>query len=694
MGMGAVDGTREWAICSSSEDGVATSDCNRYANSNFCIHILDANGSRDGEIVFDSFVTDGVEVDITNSFNDNYYVTAVLFGGDTDLTVYADFLSAPPDSGGFTDYSDPGFQPDLILFGSTGTSSTSSDARISVGAAIRSPSLVNRASAMMATDSAGTSETASYIASARCVVNLESSALSRSYSVEEFQANGFRLRHHTGASSGNIPVGYLALKMNDVSTYLGTMDAPSSTGDDAQTGPGFTPQFVMLGEVDDGAVDTVYENGAFAIGVFDEDGDEATQGQSDEDAQGTTDTQCMAHSRAAYFADEAGTIIHDAQFSTMDANGWTLNFSTATRAAKWWALAIETEAAGALSVDQSDSITVIDAVTPSLLDKLYKIDVADTVTVVDAATAAVTPLLLDVSDAITVVDATTPSLLDTLYKIDVSESITVTDAETAALTPLLIDVSDAISVAEAVTPTITTVRYTIDVADAITVVDAATVDIAAVADLAISVSDSISVADTTTAALTPLLISQVDTITVTDASTTALTPLLVDVSESITVVDAVTATLGITALNIDVADAITVTDAATAAVTPLLIDVADSVTLVESVTAAISTIRYTIDVSEAISVADTISQYLDPLVVSVSEAITVLDFTSTSVGLLDIVVFESISVSDAATISIRLPTPAYRTAAVAAENRTAAVAAENRTAAVAREDRTAVVRRQ
>ena len=151
--------------------------------------------------------------------------------------------------------------------------------------------------------------------------------------LQSFDSDGFTL---------NIPsnrgdqwnIGYLALGGDDLTNAkVGSFFTPSATGLHAVTGVGFIPDFVMLlntGQTVEDINSTAFI-GSESFGCFNGIGEQACCSFAAEDNISTMDTaryqrtdKCLA-----YIDDcDVSSISTEAEFSTMDTDGFTLNFTT------------------------------------------------------------------------------------------------------------------------------------------------------------------------------------------------------------------------------------------------------------------------------------------------------------------------------------------------------------------------------
>jgi hypothetical protein len=291
---------------------------------------------------YNSSITDGVRINwdsVDGGYVDGTLVSAVFFSGLTNV-------SAGQIALGTEDTQVPvnvGFQPNAVIFGSILHATldvAAAHALLSLGFAVDDGSDSQGCVAVTSFDAQGTSRTTTTVYNNRvgACVSLATDILLFSIECDNFNANGFDL-YARGGDSASRYVFYIALDTGSDNKAVLGVDSPTSTGDDAVTGTGFEPLFVLQGLSDNTALG-VQQRGTFGISVFD-DTNEYCYAIADEDGEATSDTETGHDDIAVYLNLEDGSAAHDATYSSMDANGWTLNYSQAdgtTR--KWVALAL------------------------------------------------------------------------------------------------------------------------------------------------------------------------------------------------------------------------------------------------------------------------------------------------------------------------------------------------------------------
>jgi hypothetical protein len=347
LGVGAADGSSQWCWVARAEHNVASSDCYRRGATDECIMVMNTNNtSIDGEAAFKEFISNGVTVTWGNNPAAGYLITCVLVGG-TDFDVDVGVITATGAQDSDTSTTAPGFEPDVVAFSGMGTSfgdSSSNGPAVTIGFAENRATIKNRASTIHLNHGASAGSSYDRVEEDRCAQNVYLSSISRSIECTAFGANGFTVTKRDGSS--DLAVGYVAMKFGNNDFWIGTVDTPTSTGNDAETGPGFKPQFVMQVCGNNTAVDLFANNGVFAVSVFNAD-DKYCLGISDEFNADTTVTQSLVDDQPVYIDDDDGTLIFDATFVSFDALGWTSYFGTTETGAakKWIAFAIEEDAA-------------------------------------------------------------------------------------------------------------------------------------------------------------------------------------------------------------------------------------------------------------------------------------------------------------------------------------------------------------
>lgn len=167
-------------------------------------------------------------------------------------------------------------------------------------------------------------------------------------------ASGFSITPSANASSDIVY--YLALELaNPADAYVAIKDTITGTGNQAYTGAGFTPSAIILGQTMCTAVNTNTSQGYFSIGAGGPDTSEQCLGIIDEDAQTVSDNECYADtSNIVNIRSAVGSTDTIASLSSLDSDGWTLNYSDGSATArKMLAIAIGNSSSGAQTLTPS-----------------------------------------------------------------------------------------------------------------------------------------------------------------------------------------------------------------------------------------------------------------------------------------------------------------------------------------------------
>ena len=111
-GIGASDGTRQWALTMKSAFNASYTDCDGRGMTNECCAIQSPFSPIDLEFNFVEFIPGGVTVSVGDGLPTSVFVTIVFFGG-ADLEVHAGTAVAAASA--VTDITAPGFPPDLLV---------------------------------------------------------------------------------------------------------------------------------------------------------------------------------------------------------------------------------------------------------------------------------------------------------------------------------------------------------------------------------------------------------------------------------------------------------------------------------------------------------------------------------------------------------------------------------------------------
>lgn len=360
---GCGDLTRELTFGVSAQHAQSTTRVLRRGTNDESLQILDVLTGIDGEANFNGLVTDGISLNWGNAPAAAYRIPGVFFGG-SDVSVFAEAAVHDQNVGTEVFFNNFGSEPDAVFF--LGHTSSLDDVEsnsvnvASMGIATNETSIVQVASTYASDGNDATSKTIELFSNNRVFVSVSPSAGTENRGLEltSFNASGFGLTKR-GSNNADLHFAYLAVFFNSVAKVkLVHFDSPTAVGDLVLGSFGFEPGFAQVFASHADTLNTVRVTngtgaGAYGVGVMDSDNSEFFLGVSDEDAQGTTDTQSFADNTAISIRKGDGSTTDDLVAAlgpggdgTFDNNGLTFNFSRvdASIARKCAVLAIEKEA--------------------------------------------------------------------------------------------------------------------------------------------------------------------------------------------------------------------------------------------------------------------------------------------------------------------------------------------------------------
>lgn len=153
--------------------------------------------------------------------------------------------------------------------------------------------------------------------------------------LDSFDVDGFTLDYTSVASGDSRHVNFLALGGDDVSVKVGSFNANTATGPQAITGLGFRPTgviFVVLQNAPPSAEDRLTYP---AMGWADRDGHQGASCVFSENGAGATNSKRYQRTNKciALLHPTTGAVIGEAGMTSLDADGFTINLTTAPASA-------------------------------------------------------------------------------------------------------------------------------------------------------------------------------------------------------------------------------------------------------------------------------------------------------------------------------------------------------------------------
>lgn len=248
---------------------------------------------------------------------------SILTNGDTLLAA---------SSTGNQSFVGVGFQPKVVIFWITGQTAHGTSTglmRLSFGWVTGSS---EQGCITYASDSGeGTSVVKQDHRSDRCIIvrgSLSGNIIGEA-SFVSFDANGFTI-NWIDAISGAI-VHFVAIGGDDLTNAkVGKFSKKTSTGNQSTTGVGFKPDVILMTGVTATTEDTASAHMGFFLGTAKSAASRWCTGGFAKDGAGTSNTgRFQRTNRCILQTDEDGAVVSEADFVSMDTDGFTINYSTA-----------------------------------------------------------------------------------------------------------------------------------------------------------------------------------------------------------------------------------------------------------------------------------------------------------------------------------------------------------------------------
>jgi hypothetical protein len=341
LSIGFTDGTTSAAVASAGSDGegVATATGRHVTTDCVLEAAAQSSGAARTQASFNAWVTDGVQINITNAPAEAWLLTVILING-SDVT-NVDVGSTAMNTTNAVDITSIGFEADLVFTASNGQTTNSTQANFSLGVIHNGASLAQKSLGYHEFDNAATTVTASYLSTDNAVMEIRDTLFWKA-AASAFDASGFTLT--PSASAGTDTVKHLALKFSgspDIKLF--EMDSPTTTGSEVTGSVGFQPEFGMIFATTATVVDSPRTSSEDGLGIVAFDGTNIfsnTASSDDAVVLGTSIAKNMSSNQLRIL--EGGSSDHAvASFTEFNSDGWEFNYSTAPgTASKWFALAI------------------------------------------------------------------------------------------------------------------------------------------------------------------------------------------------------------------------------------------------------------------------------------------------------------------------------------------------------------------
>jgi hypothetical protein len=358
--IGFCDGTRQAVSAVGSGNGNTTTETARLERDNAVIVDLSGNQSIAGLAVFDSFITDGVRINVTTA-SANRFCNVTLIGGDA-TNVYVNYSPALGTSAGNTVISTVGFEPDLVQASCTGLGAVNSVAAHSIitrGIAVNDGADANFMRGAFDQSGISTTNTGSYVSNVYSIGQFFNNTLGWGASIGSYTSNGFTVT--TNTDSNDDIFAYIAIKFADTFVKAEIEDSPSTTGSSSLGATPSTPNFLQIIGSGASALNTATAGLNESDSYFDATNQYSASSYSVDNVS-TSDNGKINKSGGLRQLDSSGATEINSTFTAFTSTGATFNFSP-TVARKFITLFVG-ETGGALTITESVATLNMTSVDP------------------------------------------------------------------------------------------------------------------------------------------------------------------------------------------------------------------------------------------------------------------------------------------------------------------------------------------
>ena len=246
--VGATDGSNSFAQTTYGEDDYSSTGCKiktEYGTAtsyNLLQMVSYSGGGVQGELRFNSWITNGIRCDIDSNFLKAGKVAITFYTG-SDISAHVDTIAHLSSSGSIV-YSSCGFAPDLVKFHSNGWTDNEGnywrDGYPTIGFATRVANQ-NYCLTLDIYNGNADSEGVVLVRNDKCMYRNGKT----SFNVSAWSSSGFTLSQSDPSNTAYDMV-FLALKITGKSIKIIDTPLPTSTGNHSYTGAGFKPEFIQM----------------------------------------------------------------------------------------------------------------------------------------------------------------------------------------------------------------------------------------------------------------------------------------------------------------------------------------------------------------------------------------------------------------------------------------------------------------
>lgn len=240
-----------------------------------------------------------------------------------------------------------GFTPKAVIFWATRQTATgfANGSDLSVGFATSASQRYCATVTMLDATAAATATAVHRQDSNLCLVTQMTAGGTSQVTLDltSLDADGFTV---TSAIPAGTPVAvivhYLALGGSDLANaYVGNAAPSSGTGAKTITGVGFQPDCVLVIDTTLTTIGSAFSNGNLALAAFTGSGARSAEIRTRDSVNPTQTLQYQVNKAVATYSNAADTVDHEATLTTMDSDGFTLNYTTRASANAFGFLALK-----------------------------------------------------------------------------------------------------------------------------------------------------------------------------------------------------------------------------------------------------------------------------------------------------------------------------------------------------------------
>lgn len=347
VSIGFTDGVEANTTCvgCSAEHNVGTTDDHRTATAGLIDIKSAGTGISVGAATFNAFGSGSLTINITNAFETAFIAQIWSFyGASVSKASFPYNATGTQDTA--QDITSVGFASDLVFCATSNSAEGGAGANSELGFGFADNAITQKSFCYAGSNGQATSSTGGQMSSNRVVANCNATgSLSWALELSAIDASGFTVTPRDGAG-GNVI--FLCIKFNAASSHVEAYTSPTSTGADATTGFGYAPIFVGGFITAQTAIDTAATDGkGSAFGLFGiSDSQDGMTCWHEQDNVGTSNCQSQANDLAMDLLEHDGTDHLISSSSSLDADGFTITYSTVQASALQGAIvAVQDDAA-------------------------------------------------------------------------------------------------------------------------------------------------------------------------------------------------------------------------------------------------------------------------------------------------------------------------------------------------------------